>query len=529
MNCFDFGPETASGSRAATLSGRITVRFGVGAGCQFVRYSLPPFDCGFVLILRLAEPADDVILSQVARDFLAKTKGLAAGMAACAMPDGPGWHPIDRATRGANALDLLGPHRPPPFRSGERASQLIISPIFRRAAGVDDSHRIGDSPLRGADEPAYGTKVCKALTTRRWWSPRGRAVGICLARGRSKWVCLRSRLHREVVGKCRHVSVALLRGWPGAILKAGRRSFTLIETLVVVAVIAILVAILLPALSRARDQARSAKCQSNLRQLMTGMFLYVGEDQVLPGTHSLFWMQILFGQEWPRPAGVTWDGARDKLVALTYTPAYQKPYDLDAEFVADVPTKGTLFPYVNQEAVYVCPSDRPGVADDTPLGGGGNGRLSYSLNGYIGYKAPENLASFTYVADSPDNPLPGGIATVTFTAGQRVSYSPARFMTMFEDHPAYHTNAQYPDGNFNCIDRIATRHLLGARPEGGFQGRSSMAFLDGHAEARLYPAKTMGRELFAEFGQPPFWRATGPPDKANMSAFIRRLVGPCPW
>lgn len=316
---------------------------------------------------------------------------------------------------------------------------------------------------------------------------------------------------------------------PRAARTVRRRSFTLIETLVVVAVIAILAAILLPVLSQARDQARSAKCQSNLRQLMTGMFLYVGEEQVLPGTHSLFWMQIVFGQEWPRPAGVTWDGARDKLVALTYTPAYRKPYHLDPEFVADVPAKGTLFPYVKHEAVYVCPSDHPGVADDTPAGGGGNGRLSYSMNGYIGCKAPENLASFTYVADSLNNPLPGGTETVSFTAGQRITYSPARFMTMFEDHPAYHTNAQYPDGNFNCIDRIATRHRLKVRAGGGAVGRSSMAFLDGHAEARLYPAKTMGRELFAEFGQPPFWRVTGPPDQANLSAFMKRLAGPCPW
>ncbi len=310
---------------------------------------------------------------------------------------------------------------------------------------------------------------------------------------------------------------------------ASPRAFTLIEILAVVAIIALLIAILLPVLSRARDQARSVSCQSNLRQLMTGLLLYVGDEQVLPGTHSLFWMQTLYDGEWPRPAGVTWDGARDRLVGLNYTPAYQKPYHLDPEFVADVPGKGTLFPYLRQPAAYVCPSDRPGPADDTPLGGGGNGRLSYSLNGYIGYRAPDSLATFTYVADSLDNPLPGGQKRVSFTAGQRVSFPSSRLVTMFEDHPSYHTNTSYPDGNFNCIDRIATRHLLRVGPSGGDEGRSSMAFLDGHAEARLYPAKTMGRELFAEFGQPVFWRASGPPDRANLSEFIRRLPGPCPW
>ena len=186
-----------------------------------------------------------------------------------------------------------------------------------------------------------------------------------------------------------------------------RQGFTLIEVLVVVAIIAVLVAILLPALSRAKDAGRSVSCRSNMKQLMTGMLTYVGEYKVLPATHGLFWMQVLFDKEWPRPVGVTWDGARDRLVGLTYIAAYQQPYYLDPEFVADVPGKGTLFRYVKREAVYVCPSDRPGAADDTPLGGGGNGRLSYSMNAYIGYRAPEKLQSFTYVADSLNNLLPG--------------------------------------------------------------------------------------------------------------------------
>ncbi len=311
-----------------------------------------------------------------------------------------------------------------------------------------------------------------------------------------------------------------------------RPAFTLIEVLVVVAMIALLIAILIPALSRARQQARSVACQANLRQLMASMSLYVAENKLLPATHGLFWMQILFGPEWPRPAGVTWDGPRDRQVALSYTPAYQKPYHLDPEFVADVPGKGTLFRYVRHEAAYLCPADKPGPADDTPLGGGGNGRLSYSMNAYIGYKAPESLRGFTYVADSPSNWLPGHQRKVSFTAGQRIVFSSSRFMTMFEDHPSYHTNASYPDGSFNCIDRIATRHLL--EPASGSsdatpEGRTSLAFLDGHVESRRYPAKTMGRELFAEFGQPPFWRDAGPPDRLNLAAFIRKLPAPCPW
>ncbi len=54
-----------------------------------------------------------------------------------------------------------------------------------------------------------------------------------------------------------------------------RCAFTLIELLVVVAVILMLIAILVPALRTGMERARSARCQSNLRQLAAAINLYV--------------------------------------------------------------------------------------------------------------------------------------------------------------------------------------------------------------------------------------------------------------
>jgi prepilin-type N-terminal cleavage/methylation domain-containing protein/prepilin-type processing-associated H-X9-DG protein len=298
--------------------------------------------------------------------------------------------------------------------------------------------------------------------------------------------------------------------------RRGGSAFTLIELLVVVAIIALLLTILMPSLSKAREQARNTMCRSSMKQLMGGHMFYVADHKVLPGTQSAFYLNGV----WPIPTGkyYTWEGARGT------SGAYSRPYHLDANFIRDVPNRGTIFKYIKDEAVYLCPSDKPGNPDGYPdvessptaKGGGGNGRISYSMNAYIGLKKPDDLKSFVYQVRVQNAPLPGGVKRRTFELGQRVVFRTPDMIYLVEEHPQAHMNYGYPEGNFNVTDRITTRHspaLSAIDPK--YKGRTNIAYLDTHVETKLYPARTEATELYTEFGQPTSGK--------NLSAFIAKL------
>lgn len=287
-------------------------------------------------------------------------------------------------------------------------------------------------------------------------------------------------------------------------MKTERRApaFTLIEVLVVVAIIALLVAILLPSLAKAREQARMAVCETNNKQLMNGMQLYVADFKVLPATQSTFYLNSYLYKIttlWPipRPADPkattwVWDGAMG---------GYADRFDLN--FQKDVPKRGTLFRYVRDEKVYLCPSDKEGTATDTPLGGGGNGRISYSMNAYIGYKSMES-----FVRGSNDSGqgwlLDGGNIVPHKYVKTRKTWSPSEMITMVEEHPYYYKNRNF-EGNFNVSDQIVARHSPGAMAPTGtrsVKGRAVMAYADSHVSTNLYPTPYSAYEIYQQLGFP---------------------------
>jgi prepilin-type N-terminal cleavage/methylation domain-containing protein len=84
-----------------------------------------------------------------------------------------------------------------------------------------------------------------------------------------------------------------------------RPAFTLVELLVVIGIIAILAAILFPVFAQARERARMTTCVSNMRQIGSGLMMYVQDyDETFPycqfhgidallATHAYVWRNAI--------------------------------------------------------------------------------------------------------------------------------------------------------------------------------------------------------------------------------------------
>ena len=208
--------------------------------------------------------------------------------------------------------------------------------------------------------------------------------------------------------------------------KQRKSGFTLIELLVVIAIIAILAAILFPVFARARENARRASCQSNLKQVALGIFMYAQDyDEKLP------------------------------IAAISFTTLANGPYGW-----ADA-----MQPYLKSTQIFQCPSENmaPGASPTS------SGYTDYWLNGNtVGVAdAQFNSASQTILLGDGDGAAPsspnnyGSTSRYSSNAGASGGvYTPATCATTLTVPVA------------PTLDAGASRHLDG----------SNYAYADGHVK-----------------------------------------------
>ena len=140
-----------------------------------------------------------------------------------------------------------------------------------------------------------------------------------------------------------------------------RQAFTLIELLVVIAIIAILAAILFPVFAQAREQARSAACLSNFKQIGLSIHMYAQDfDEQFPmGTYS-------GPRNWEVNPDVNPYAPSNQCLDMTNNLKGFDPGDggpvftgcsYGGEFYRTLMTI-QLGPYIKNKQIFYCPSDK---------------------------------------------------------------------------------------------------------------------------------------------------------------------------
>ncbi|RMF79933.1 MAG: prepilin-type N-terminal cleavage/methylation domain-containing protein, partial [Planctomycetota bacterium] len=286
--------------------------------------------------------------------------------------------------------------------------------------------------------------------------------------------------------------------------KPNPRGFTLIELLVVVAIIALLISILLPSLTEAREQARVAKCSSNMKSIMTATQLYLSDAKgrqdlpwLLPAGYTVgdktydwtYFTEFIWGGGMPDKTNTDWansglneaNGGTGFANMDTYNvqPAHRP---LNAYFAAEVTwdrlkKDRTKYP-ADIPGFFQCPSDRtalvPTVGEDNPKPDPDTPfrcwewwGSSYPINWYWPYYYG-NSGAFI------GNALTRGKDMMAAKTGRFAS----EFITFYEDQANYALEGARPPGYTSGGPwGSKTKQLVGWH---GKKNRHVVGMLDGH-------------------------------------------------
>ena len=283
--------------------------------------------------------------------------------------------------------------------------------------------------------------------------------------------------------------------------KAG---FTLVELLVVIAIIALLMGIMLPALNIARSRAQTIVCASNLKNYGTALFIYAetNNDKAPFSFSWLYSMKTIF-KTVPRfgmiPQACRWH------------------YDKD-------PPDGTLWPYLRNIKVHMCPTFRSiAMSDRKCYNTGGEPVLpgmppdrghdptlpfhpvySYSMNRWVGLDWQGYLLDPTLKSE-PSMRLSNIKRTTQCVAFSEENSWPIEHragdggkfycgMPIGKNDMWLNALKDWPDG---ALSNLATYHNVSAGNRN--EGSANVVYVDGHVSlTKGLP----GRDAYMEYGRP---------------------------
>jgi prepilin-type N-terminal cleavage/methylation domain-containing protein/prepilin-type processing-associated H-X9-DG protein len=242
--------------------------------------------------------------------------------------------------------------------------------------------------------------------------------------------------------------------------RSRRPAFTLVELLVVMAILGILAGLMLTALAGAKRKATQARCLNNLKQLGTGMKIYVDENgDAFPGLGSRH--NGYRKEDW-----IYW-----RTNAALYPPVERSPV------VSAVGAVG--------RELFQCPLDdfqeRLLAKYSDPYG---PYLYSYSFTGYglspdnqnigLGDEANPNYGMSSVIAGDPESP------TVQLFKESRIVNPVAKIMLAEERGSTYPKENPGNDGGFITDGRWMPENDLLTIRHGG---KGDVTFADGHAQA----------------------------------------------